>query len=170
MSDKSNVQVLFDNGRHELINGDFEKSIESLTQVLAIDPDHKLALISRGSAFLKREQYTDAMGDFDHAIEVDPSYARAYHLRGIAKERDGDNEGALVDFGSAISIEPEYGAAYYSRATLLTKMKKEDQAVDDIQMVQHLTNKNIESFANDNNVWRSQQLRLESMIESELVR
>ena len=73
----------------------------------------------------------------------------------------------MADFGSAISIDPEYGAAYYSRATLLAKMKKEDLAVEDIEMIQHLTNKNIETFANDNNVWRSQQLRLESMIESE---
>jgi hypothetical protein len=37
-------------------------------------------------------------------------------------------------------------------------------------MVQHLTNKNIESFANENNVWRSQQLRLEFVMDSELGR
>ena len=49
-------------------------------------------------------------------------------------------------------------------------MKQEDLAVEDIEMIQHLTNKNIETFANDNNVWRSQHLRLESMLESELQR
>jgi hypothetical protein len=37
-------------------------------------------------------------------------------------------------------------------------------------MVQHLTNKNIETFASENNVWRSQQLKLESVMESELER
>ena len=170
MTGNNDIQEVFDNGRHELINGEYDKSINFLSQALANDPNHKLALISRGSAFLKVERFSDAVNDFDRAVEIDPEYARAYHLRGVAKERSGDDEGALEDFSSAISIEPEYGAAYYSRATLLTKMKKEDLAVDDIQMVQHLMNKNIETFANDNNVWRSQQLRLESMIESELVR
>ena len=164
------VEEFFNSGRHELMNGNFDKSVESLTQVLAIDPDHKLALISRGSAYLKLDRFTEAIGDFDHAVEVDQGYARAYHLRGVAKERSGDYEGALEDFGIAIGIEPEYGAAYYSRATLLTKLKKEDLAVEDIQMVQHLTNKNIEEFENDNNVWRSQQLRVEAMVESELDR
>ncbi len=170
MTTSHKVEEFFNSGRHELINGNFDKSVESLTQVLAIDPDHKLALISRGSAYLKLDRFTDAIGDFDHAVEVDQGYARAYHLRGVAKERSGDNEGALEDFGTAIGIEPEYGAAYYSRATLLTKLKKEDLAVEDIEMVQHLTNKNIEEFANDNNVWRSQQLRVEAMFESELDR
>ena len=73
-------------------------------------------------------------------------------------------------FNRAIEINPEYGAAYYSRATLLTKMGQEDQALGDIEMVQHLSNKNIEAFANDNNVWRSQQLRMESVLETELDR
>ena len=170
MKNKNSLQENFDRGRHELLNGDFNGSIESLSQALADDPDHKLALITRGSAFLKAERYADAVGDFNRAVEIDPEYARAYHLRGVAKEYNGDDDGALDDFGHAIRIEPEYGAAYYSRATLLTKMKQEDLAVEDIEMIQHLTNKNIETFANDNNVWRSQHLRLESMLESELQR
>ena len=50
----------------------------------------------------------------------------------------------------AIDIDPEYGAAYYSRATLLTKLGREDDAAEDMKMVTHLTNLNIENFANDN--------------------
>jgi len=49
-------------------------------------------------------------------------------------------------------------------------MGHEDLAMEDIAMVQYLTNKNIETFANDNNIWRSQHIRLESMMESELGR
>ena len=49
-------------------------------------------------------------------------------------------------------------------------MNKEEEAMGDIEMVQHLTNKNIEIFANENNVWRSRQLKLESIMESELER
>jgi hypothetical protein len=49
-------------------------------------------------------------------------------------------------------------------------MGNEDLAVDDIKMVEYLTNRNIETFANENNVWRSQHMRLESLTGGELGR
>ena len=170
MNNTSEFQKYFDDGRYELMNGNLDNSITSLSQALDLDPDHKLALVSRGTAFLKLNNPNRAVDDFDRVIEIDPNYARAYHLRGIAREQKEDYENALADISKAIDIDPEYGAAFYSRATLLTKLKREDEAVDDIQMVQFLSNKNIETFANENNVWRSQQLKLESTLETELER
>jgi hypothetical protein len=49
-------------------------------------------------------------------------------------------------------------------------MGKEDAATEDIETVTHLTNYNIESFANENNVWRSRHLEVESIMETELDR
>ena len=170
MNTTTKTQSFFDDGRYELMNGNFEKSVESLSEALKLEPSHKLALVSRGSAHLKLNSIDVAIQDFDQAINIDPKYARAYHLRGIAKEQNSNFESALDDISKAIEIDPEYGAAFYSRATLLTKLKREDEAVEDIQMVQFLTNKNIETFANENNVWRSQQLKLESTLETELER
>ena len=60
-----------------------------------------------------------------------------------------------------IVIDPEYGAAYYSRANLQSNMGNEDRATEDIEMVTHLTNVNIETFANENNIRRSHTLKLE---------
>ena len=92
------------------------------------------------------------------------------HTRGLVEEKRGADDRALENFSRAIEIDPEYGAAYHSRATLHTKMGREDLALEDIAMVQHLTNKNIEAFANENNIWRSHPLGLESIVESELER
>jgi tetratricopeptide (TPR) repeat protein len=170
MKNNYEFQDIFNDGRYELMNQNFGKAIDYFSEVLRREPSHKLGLVSRGSAYLKLDSIGDAVKDFDRAIDIDPNYARAYHLRGIAKEKSGDNEDALADISKAIQLDPEYGAAYYSRATLLTKMNKEEEALGDIEMVQHLTNKNIETFANENNVWRSQQLKLESIMESELER
>jgi len=82
----------------------------------------------------------------------------------------GDDAAALKDFGKAIEIDSEYGAAYFSRATLLTKMGQEDSATEDMKMVAHLTNVNLESFANENNVWRSRHMQMETMLETDLNR
>jgi hypothetical protein len=65
-------------------------------------------------------------------------------------------------------LDDEYGAAYYSRATLLAKMGQAKSAVKDMRMVNQLTNLNLEIFANENNVWRSRQMQLESIFENEM--
>lgn len=165
MSD--NVNELYNNGMIEFINENYKKSIEILSKAAELDANRKLTFASRGSAYLKLDRLEEALSDFNRALELDSKYARAYHLRGLVEEKQGDALSAIEDFSRAIELKPEYGAAYHSRATLHSKMGNEDLAVEDITMVQHLTNKNIEEFANENNVWRSQQMRLESMLEIE---
>ncbi len=158
------------NGMFAFLKNNYDESIKYLTQAIDSDPEHTLAYMSRGSAYFRSDHLHEAIADFDRAIQLNPDLARSYHLRGLAKERQGKDADAIVDFEKAIELDPEYGAAYYSRATLHTKMGNEDLAVDDIKMVEFLTNKNIESFANDNNVWRSQQMRLESLTAGEIDR
>ncbi len=164
------VNETYSDGMYEFLNGNFERSIEILSAAAELDPGRKLTFVSRGSAYLRLNRLQEALDDFNHAIKIDPDYARAFHLRGLVEEKKGAVNRALEDFSRAIEIDPEYGAAYHSRATLHTKMGHEDLAMEDIAMVQHLTNKNTETFANENNIWRSQHLRLESIMESELGR
>ncbi len=170
MVEKANANDSYISGMFEFLKDNFGKSIELLTQAIEEDSDHKLAYMSRGSAFLRLERLDDAIADFNHAIHLNPDFPRSYHLRGLAKEKQGTYADAIADFSKAIELDPEYAAAYFSRATLHTKMGNEDLAVDDIQMVQHLTNTNIETFANENNIWRSQQMRVENIVENELDR
>ena len=126
--------------------------------------------MARGAVYLKMKNSKNAIADFDKAIEIDAKYPKSYHLRGLAREMAGNDEGAYDDFTKAIEIDPDYGAAYYSRATLLTKINREDEAAEDMKVVTQLTNLNIESFANDNNVWRSRHMQMESIAETELNR
>lgn len=161
---------LFTNAMSNLMKNKLGMSIDLLNEILDADPDDRLATLARGSVYLRMNQPKRAISDFDRVLEIDPKHAKAHHLRGLAQEIAGFNDRALKDFDKAIDIDPEYGAAYYSRATLLTKMGREDSAVEDMQMVAHLTNLNIESFANENNVWRSRQLQVESALETELHR
>lgn len=161
---------LFAYAMSEFLKNNFGKSIELLGDVLDKDPDHKLGLVTRGTAHLKMNHPEQAIADFSRAIAIDPGYARALHLRALAREAQGDSQGALEDLTKAIELKPDYGAAYQSRAALFARLGKEDYAAEDFQMVAHLTNVNIEAFANENNVWRSNQLRVEEMLESEMNR
>lgn len=163
MTDTEMAKKFFSEGMEEFVDNNYGKSIESLTHAIEANPDFKLAYVSRGAAYMRMERMQEALDDFNKAIELAPSYARAYHLRGLATEKMGDREKAIHDFDRAIELDPEYGAAYYSRATAHTKMGHEDLAVEDIEMVTHLTEVEIEKFANDSNIWRSRQLHREWM-------
>jgi Tfp pilus assembly protein PilF len=160
----------FNDAMAAFVGQDYGTCIEHLTEVLRTDRQHKLALVSRGAAFMRTGNHKTALADFDRALELDPKYARAHHLRGLTREFEGDDDGALEDFNRALELQPDYGAAYHSRATLYAKLGHNDRAAEDIQMVTHLTQRNIEAFANENNVWRSQHMHLESIAANELNR
>ncbi len=161
---------LFASAMSNLMKDKLGISIDLLNEIIDTDPDDKLALLARGSVYLKLGNTENAIGDFNRTLQIDSNHPKAYHLRGLAREMAGDDDEALKDLNKAIDIDSEYGAAYYSRATLLTKMGQEDSALEDMKMVSHLSNRNIESFANDNNVWRSRQLQTENIMESEMHR
>ena len=168
MSDNNIVKEQFEDGMSEFLNGNYNSSIQYFTSAIDVDADFTLALKSRGAAYIKSNRVPEAIADFGRLIQLDPDNAGAYHLRGLAYEKTGDLGKALVDFNHSIEHNPNYGAAYFSRATLHTKMGDTDQATADMKMVTHLTEVNIETFANENNVWRSQQLRLETMSDDDL--
>ena len=170
MTRDEKFQDLYTNGMVEFINENYDNSIKILTQADELKPDNKLLFVSRGAAFLKLDKLDQALKDINRAIEIDGQYAKAYHLRGLVSEKNGDDTDALSDFSRAIDLDPEYGAAYNSRAALHTKMGNEDLAMEDILVIQNMTNVNLETFANENNVWRSQHMRLEQMMETELER
>ena len=170
MENTERKNEIFANAMSNLMKDKFGMSIDLLNELIDADSDDKLAVLARGSVYLKMGDTKNAIGDFSRALEIDSKHPKAYHLRGLAHEMAGDNDKALKDFDRAIDIDPEYGAAFYSRATLLTKMGQEESALEDMKMVTHLSNLNIENFANENNVWRSRQLQLEEAMESEMHR
>jgi Tfp pilus assembly protein PilF len=170
MTANNSAQEFFTSGMQEFAKNRFNESIELLTHAIEADPGHTLAIVSRGAAYLKLDMLHQARDEFNRAIEIDPGYARAYHMRGLVGEKRGDDHTALADFDRAIELNPEYGAAYYSRATLHAKMANTEMAQDDIEMVAHLGNRNMESFMNENNVWQTQHMRVEDAIGTELER
>ncbi len=168
MSANNIVQEKFEEGMADFASQNYGRSIELLSQAIEMDPRFTLALKSRGAAYLKLDKVQEAIADMNAVIAIAPDNARAFHLRGLAYDKAGDFAKALDDFNQALELNPDYGTAYYSRANLHGKMGHPDLATEDMQMVTHLSEVNIESFANETNVWRSQQLRLESMHDDDL--
>jgi tetratricopeptide (TPR) repeat protein len=170
MTQNKTAKELFETGMLAFADTHYDKSIELFTRVIEMDAAHVLAFVSRGAAYLKLNMLDQAHNDFDHAAEINPGYARAYHMRGLAGEKRGADRQALADFDRAIELDPQYPAAYYSRATLHAKMGHSEKAQADIEMVTHLQGVNVESYMNENNVWRTEHMRVEEYLETELDR
>jgi tetratricopeptide (TPR) repeat protein len=169
MSNNNIARKKFEEGMADFVSHNYGRSIDLLSQAIDLNPRFTLALKSRGAAFLKLDKVQEAIADMNSVIDIAPDNARAFHMRGLAHDKSGEFNKALDDFNRALELNPDYGAAYFSRANLHTKMGHTDEAADDIRMVTHLSEVNIETFANENNVWRTQQLRLESMDDDDLV-
>lgn len=159
----SKAKRKFDAAMAQFVGQNYDKSIGLFSEAIASDPEFQMAYKSRGAAHLRLGRIQDALADFNRVLELDPNSARAFHLRGLAHEKAGDYAKAIADLSKAIEINPQYGAAYYSRANLYSKTGNTVQAAEDIEMVTHLTEVNIETFGDENNVWRSRQLYLESL-------
>lgn len=153
----------FDAAVAAFVENNFNGAIDGFLKAIELNPDDYLAHVSLGAALTRAGRAEESFAHFDKALEINPKYARAHHLRGLSHETVGNRQEALEDFNRAIELEPEYGAAYYSRANLHSKTGNDDLAAEDMATVTALTEINVSSYANENNVWRSQQLRLESM-------
>jgi tetratricopeptide (TPR) repeat protein len=168
MSDNNLAREKFEEGMADFISHNYGRSIDLLSQAIELDPRFTLALKSRGAAYLKLDKVQEAIADMNTVIEIAPDNARAFHMRGLAHDKSGEPKKALRDFNQALELNPDYGAVYYSRANLHSKLGHTDEAAEDIRMVTRLSEINIEAFANENNVWRTRQLRLESMYDDDL--
>jgi tetratricopeptide (TPR) repeat protein len=108
------------------------------------------------------KKFREAVADLDRAAELHPENARVYHLRGIAYTKLGEREKGLRDLDKAISLNPEYGAAFLSRANVHSELGHTEESDEDMEMAVLLEEKNLQTFADENNIWRSRHLRLEA--------
>ncbi|MFC1516844.1 tetratricopeptide repeat protein, partial [Thermodesulfobacteriota bacterium] len=154
MTDHNTAMDRFKKGAKAFAEKDFKTGVDEFTKSIAMDPAFGLAYASRGAAFMKLNRLEESLADFGRAIELEPDRPGPYHLRGLVREKLGDHEGALADFGTAIDLNPDYSAAYVSRAALQIKLGKDDLATEDVQMIHALTEKNIQDFSRENNIWR----------------
>ena len=163
MTSEKNVDAIFNNAMAAFVRADFNAAISFFNQLVSLMPDSDRLYTGRGAAHFRLNQLTEALSDFSRAIELAPTNSRALHLRGLALQKAGDDNSALSDFNRAIELDPEYGAAYYSRAALLLNSVRTDAAQDDVEMVQHLINKQLGEYGNEINLVHTDYLHLEAM-------
>lgn len=87
--------------------------------------------ILMGKIELSKENYAEAIQNFNIAIIAKPNDFEAYFLRGIAKYSLSDYSGAVDDFSKTLTIHPLYVRAYHYRGVANDRLSNYADAMAD---------------------------------------
>ncbi len=120
-------------GAAAMQKGDADAAIAAYT--LALDkkePGSNLPYdyVMRGVAYAKKDQYEQAVADFDAAVMMKPDYVEARFRRGGTRLQLRQYEGAADDMSAVIQAEPMNAMAYWMRGRSFYFLNM-DAAADD---------------------------------------
>jgi tetratricopeptide (TPR) repeat protein len=123
----------FSKKAEELFNmGKFEDVITLLTdKVLETQKEAELYLW-RGNTWYYKEDYDNAIADYDKVIEINPNFTDVYYNRGLAWFAKKEYDKAIEDYTKVIDLKPDYADVYYTdRGNAWMAKKKYDNAIAD---------------------------------------
>ena len=107
---------------HErLVKKQYDDAIRECTRQIngEIDVDNVgIAYANRGIAHYAKEQYDEAIADYNMAIKANPKYETAYFNRGNAHYAKGQYDEAIADYGKVMEMDPKNPYPYYNLACI----------------------------------------------------
>ena len=91
----------------------------------------KYALVDRGRSFLDKQEWDEAIAQFNDALRLDPEFVPALKNRGAVYLGTQDYNRAIADYDSAIRLEPKYAEHYYNRAQAYLGLQDYSRAIAD---------------------------------------
>ena len=126
----------------------YAATLDDLSRLLALKPDHYKAWDRRGVTYRKIGEADKAIADHSKAISISPKYAKAYRNRGNAFFFKGETQKAIADFSRAIELAPNYPNALNDRGAAYENLRQFRKAVEDYNRVVELLPKNADAYNN----------------------
>ena len=124
------------------VEGDYNKALKLLDEVLSTDSENQEAYYLRGTVYCHLKKYPRAIQDLNKALELDSEDYMSYNERGDAYYFLHKYEDALNDYNKAIALDPTEEDYYANRALVYYTLEQYTKALVDI-------NKAIELDPND---------------------
>jgi len=99
--------------------GKNEAAVESMRKAIQIFPDYFDAHLQLGNAYLKAEQFKEAIAELDLARQINPNDERAYQSFGLLLMKQKNFAVAVAVFAEAARLNPENPTNAVMRATAL---------------------------------------------------
>jgi len=106
---------VYRNGINALVEGDYERAIELMDEVLELDSGLPEPHYFKAEAYRMLEDNAPAIRSYDAAIQIDNTFAPAFLGRGRVLLERG-SELAINDFERAVELDPTFTEAYITLA------------------------------------------------------
>jgi tetratricopeptide (TPR) repeat protein len=117
---------------------DFKGAIANLDQVVALAPEEAIAYYYRGNIYLRDENPTIALTNFEQALKIQPDKLEFKKSRLLAsalvKARQSDVQGARSVLKELIELDPKDASSYYHRGLLHRETGSEAAAIVDFEL------------------------------------
>ena len=149
-------------GKSGVTTGDIESSagsvvnIESLTAVIAQNPNDASTYNVRGSAYGRAGKFKEAIADFNTAIKINPGFYQAYANRALVQRRENKDDLAFADYNQSIQINGSYAVAYVGRGNMYRQRKQFDLALADFNKAIELDGTDPRAFHNRGLIYQAQ--------------
>lgn len=106
-------------------------------RICGIIPDPNITLLlaeshyERGLGYEKKEQYNEAIPEYDQAIENNPEYSDAYFHRGLCYSKKKEYNKAILDYSKVTELKSNYADAYFNRGSAYAESQKYDEGIKD---------------------------------------
>ena len=85
-----------------------EARVQSLTTILASDPNNAGAAVQLANTYFDGERYQDAIKWYEHALKIDPKNVNASTDLGVSYYYLNQPDRALQQFDSSLKIDPNH--------------------------------------------------------------
>ncbi len=126
--------ALFAEGRAYVLEGSLQEAIKTFTNLIQAQQAGPEVYQERALAYLGLGNLPRAREDFAQVTLLDPKAAKARYYLGVIFEREGNAEVAIGEYGKAIQLKKDYVEAYVNRSAANYKLKRLNEAIQDISI------------------------------------
>ncbi len=107
---------------------DYESAVTDFNAALLLDPMNADLYVQRARALAKLNRLDDAMRDLNFSLDIEPKAPRTLYYLGYTHALSGDTAMAFDYFDKALAIDPEFDEVYESKAEILGKLGRREEA------------------------------------------
>jgi len=97
-----NIIKLEENAIKMIQESNFERALEYLDQILAIEPTNTNALNNKGGVLIELENFTAAIDHYDHVLKINEKNTEALNNKAIALSKNGNYTQSLTYFHKSL--------------------------------------------------------------------
>lgn len=114
--------------------GDYNKAIALLTQLIDSHPHNAVDYNNRGLIYFQSGESQKALLDYNKAMQLNPKLASAYNNRANYYAACGELAAALADYDQALDLNPRHVRAWINRGITLRDLGQYKEAIDNLEI------------------------------------